>query len=142
MCSTRARVVVSRQNNDVKHRICSTKEKLDYYAKAIDARTLQKSMMPYHCFNYCSPFPTLKLYWVSVSVPVFDTGLWRTSDIMNHVTLFRHMRLRFFTMVRRCSCGPTDCWILARTSLLVTWSLYEMCSILLSHRCHQESGGW
>ena len=30
--------------------------------------------------------------------------------------------LRFFMMVRRLSCGPTACWILARTSSLVTWS--------------------
>ena len=41
-----------------------------------------------------------------------------------------HCSLCLFTMVRRSSCGPTVCWILARTSLLVTWSLYEMCSIL------------
>ena len=34
-----------------------------------------------------------------------------------------------FTIVRRSSCGPFACWILARTSSLVTWSLYEMCSI-------------
>ena len=33
-------------------------------------------------------------------------------------------------MVRRSSCGPIACWILARTSSLVTWSLYEMQSIL------------
>ena len=26
----------------------------------------------------------------------------------------------------RSSCGPIACWILARTSLLVTWSLYEI----------------
>ena len=38
--------------------------------------------------------------------------------------------LRLFTMVRRSSCGPVACWILARTSSLVTWSLYETCSIL------------
>ena len=30
----------------------------------------------------------------------------------------------------RLSCGPIACWILARTSSLVTWSLYEMCSVL------------
>ena len=41
-----------------------------------------------------------------------------------------HCSLRFFTMVRMSSCGPFACWILARTSSLVTWSLYEMCSIL------------
>ena len=42
-----------------------------------------------------------------------------------------HCRLRLFTMVRS-SCGPITCWILARISSLVTWSLYEMCSILCS----------
>ena len=41
-----------------------------------------------------------------------------------------HCSLRLFTMVRRSLCGPIACWILARTSSLVTWSLYEMCSIL------------
>ena len=39
--------------------------------------------------------------------------------------------LRLFTMVRRPSCGPVACWILARTSSLVTRSLYEMLSICL-----------
>ena len=41
-----------------------------------------------------------------------------------------HSSLRLFTMVRRSSCGPIACWILARTSSLVAWSLYEMRSIL------------
>ena len=31
-----------------------------------------------------------------------------------------HFSLRLFTMVRRSSCGPIACWILARTSSLVT----------------------
>ena len=44
-----------------------------------------------------------------------------------------HCSLRLFTILRRSSCGPIACWILARTSSLVTWSLYEMCSI--SARC-------
>ena len=34
--------------------------------------------------------------------------------------------LHLFTMVKRSSCGPVACWILARTSPLVTWSFYEM----------------
>ena len=34
--------------------------------------------------------------------------------------------LHLFMMVRRSMCGPIACWILARTSLLVTWSLCEM----------------
>ena len=41
-----------------------------------------------------------------------------------------HCSLHLFTIVRRSTCGPIACWILAWTSLLVTWSLYEMCSIL------------
>ena len=41
-----------------------------------------------------------------------------------------HCSLRLFTMVRRTSCGPIAYWILARTSSLVTWSLYDMRSIL------------
>ena len=36
-------------------------------------------------------------------------------------------------MVRRFLSGPTACWILAWTSLLVTWSLYEVQSILQQH---------
>ena len=40
-----------------------------------------------------------------------------------------HCSLRLF-MIIRSSCGPIACWNLARTSSLVTWSLYEMCSIL------------
>ena len=41
-----------------------------------------------------------------------------------------HCSLRLFTMVRRSSCGPIACWILAWTSSLVAWSLYKMRSIL------------
>ena len=41
-----------------------------------------------------------------------------------------HYNLRLFTIVKRSSSGPIACWILARTSSLVTGSLYEMCSIL------------
>ena len=41
-----------------------------------------------------------------------------------------HFSLRLFTMVRRYSCGPIACWILAQTPSLVTWSLYKMPSIL------------
>ena len=44
-----------------------------------------------------------------------------------------HFSLRIFTMVRRSLYGPTACWILAQTSLLVPWSLYQMCNILWWH---------
>ena len=37
-----------------------------------------------------------------------------------------HFSLRLFTMVRRSSCDPIALWILAQTSLVVSWSLYEM----------------
>ena len=43
-----------------------------------------------------------------------------------------HCSLRLFTMVRS-SCSPIARWILARTSSLVTWFLYEMRSILRLH---------
>ena len=48
-------------------------------------------------------------------------------------TCLYHCSLHLFTMVRRSSCGLIISWILARTSSLVTWSLHEMCSILLKH---------
>ena len=41
-----------------------------------------------------------------------------------------HFSLRLFTVVRRSSCGPIAWWILAQTSSLVVWSLYETRSIL------------
>ena len=41
-----------------------------------------------------------------------------------------HFSLRPITMVRRSSCGSIACWILAQTSSIVKWSLYEMCSVL------------
>ena len=41
-----------------------------------------------------------------------------------------HCSLRLFAMVRRSSCGPIACWILAWTSSLVTWSVHEMRSAL------------
>ena len=41
-----------------------------------------------------------------------------------------HFSLRLFMVIRRSSCDPTACWILAQTSSLATWSLYEMCNIL------------
>ena len=44
-----------------------------------------------------------------------------------------HFSLRLFTTVRRSSCGQIACWILARTSSLVTWSLHEMRSNLRWH---------
>ena len=41
-----------------------------------------------------------------------------------------HFTFRLFTTVRRSSCGPIACWILARTSSLVTWSFLWYASYL------------
>ena len=45
-------------------------------------------------------------------------------------TWLYHCSLHLFTMVKRSSCGLIAYWILAWTSSLVTWFLYEMHSIL------------
>ena len=37
-----------------------------------------------------------------------------------------HFSWHLLMMVRRFLCGPIVCWILAQTSLFVTWSLYKM----------------
>ena len=37
-----------------------------------------------------------------------------------------HCSMRLITMFRRSSRGPIACWILARTSWSVTWSVYEL----------------
>ena len=47
-----------------------------------------------------------------------------------------HCSLRPFTKVRRSSCGPIACWMFARTSSLVTWSLYDMVFIHLNSGQH------
>ena len=73
-------------------------------------------------------FPTLFLSALSSSP--FNCAL---QDGFGHTdernTCPHHCSLRLFTIVRWSSCGPIACWILARTSLLVAWSLYEMCVV-------------
>ena len=54
---------------------------------------------------------------------------WFWPDLMSGRHPY-HSSLRLLIMVRRSSCGQIACWILVWTSLLVTWSSYEMCSIL------------
>ena len=46
--------------------------------------------------------------------------------------LANHLSFRFLTRVRRSSYSPMAAWIFLRTSLLVTWSLYEMFNSLRS----------
>ena len=52
-----------------------------------------------------------------------------SQDLMNR----RHVQTTAVCVslqVRRSSCGAIACWILAQTPSLVTWSLYEMHTIL------------
>ena len=44
-----------------------------------------------------------------------------------------HCSLHLFKMVKRSLCGQIAHWILAQTFLLVTWSLFEIHSILQKH---------
>ena len=65
----------------------------------------------------------------SVCLVFFSLSLclarWFWPDLMWRETWPYHCSLRLFTIVRS-SRGPIACWILARTSPLVTWSLYGM----------------
>ena len=85
-----------------------------------NSRPVHALMLPSH------PFLCLPCLLPPFTVPC-EMVLARPDE---HETCRYRYSLRLFTMVRRSSCGPISCWILARTSSLVTWSLYEMCSIL------------
>ena len=74
------------------------------------------------CWGTTDDFATSFLHF-----SLFSTALW---DLPNSRPVYSRCSLRLFTIVRRSSCGLIACWILARTSSLVTWSLYELCSIL------------
>ena len=66
------------------------------------------------------PFLTLSALSSSPFHCTMQDGLgqtWWAGDIIIP------LQFRLFTMVRRSSCGPIACWILARTTSLVTWSL-------------------
>ena len=108
----------------------------------------QMILKPIFSIFPCSPLPSGTCRTTGLSIPccclptsfcvclVFFPLLlclarWFWPELMNgrhdHTTA---ICLRLFTVVRRSSCGPIACRILARTSSLVTWSLYDMCSIL------------
>ena len=77
-------------------------------------------------------FPPLLLS-TSTSSPfhcAFQDGFFFLATSVEQETCPHPLHLHLFTMVRRSSCGPISNWILPRTSLLVTWSLYEIGSIL------------
>ena len=106
----------------------------------------QMILPPVSSINPCSPMPPgtwrtpgLSIPWCclstssSVCLVFFRLSLclakWVRPDLMSgrhdHTTA-----VCISLVVWRSSCGLIACWILAWTSLLVTWSLYEMHSIL------------
>ena len=99
----------------------------------------------------CSPLPSgtwwtpgLSILWfcLPTSSPVclvfFPLSLclarWFLQDPMNGTCPY-HCSLCLFMLVRS-SCGLTAWWILAQTSSLVTWSLYEMHSLAVAPHFH------
>ena len=86
----------------------------------VNSRPVHSLMLSSHLF-LCLPY-LLPPFTVPCKMVLVRPVEWETWPY--------HCSLRLFTIVRRSSCGPIACWILAWTSLLVTWSLYEMCGIL------------
>ena len=102
----------------------------------------QMTSQPVPSIFLCSPLPSRTWRILGVSFPWFcfwelHLFFFRLPCLLPHFTvpyklvLARsdeqetcpyHFSSRFFTMVRRSSCGPIACWILAQTSWLVTWS--------------------
>ena len=85
-----------------------------------NSRTVHFLMFSYHflMFSY-HLFPCLLCLFPPFAVPC-KMVLARPDE---GETRPQHCSLRFFTIIRRSS---ISCWILARTSSLVTWFLYEM----------------
>ena len=83
--------------------------------------------IPWYCLPTCFLFFFLSALSSSPFHCVLQDGLVRPDE---RETCAYHFSLHFFTIIRSSSCGPTACWILAQTSSLITWSLYEIRSIL------------
>ena len=99
----------------------------------------QMILQPFFSIFPCSPLPK-PVHSPDVVFPLLPVCLvffhlslclarWVWTDLMNgrhdHTTAV----CVSLQMVRMSSCGLITCWILARTSSLVTWSLYVMRSI-------------
>ena len=115
-----------------------------------NSRPVYSLILSFHLF-FCLPclLPPFTVSCKMVFARPYDRETWPY-----------HCSLRLYMMVRRSSCGPNACWILARTSSLVTWSLYEMRSIvsggstsfpwlvfffealLWGFRIHKHTGRW
>ena len=111
----------------------------------------QMISQPFSSIFPCSPLPSgtwqtpgLSIPWCclpissSVCLVFFPLSLylarWFWPDLMNRRHVHTTAVCISFTMVRRC--GLIACWILTQTSSLVTWSLYEMRSILQQPHFH------
>ena len=88
-----------------------------------NSRPVHSLMLSSHLF-LCLPC-LLPLFTVPYKMVLVRPDEWETWPY--------HCRWCLFTMVRRSSCGLIVCRILARTSSLITWSLYEMLSIFRWH---------
>ena len=86
----------------------------------VNSRSVHSVMLSSHLF-FCLPC-RLPLFTVPCKMVLARPDEQETCP--------HHCSFCFFTMVRRSSWGPIACWIMVQTSSLVTWSLYEMRSIL------------
>ena len=84
------------------------------------SRPVKSLMLSSHTF-FCLPC-LLPSFTVPCKMVLDRLDEWETCPY--------HCCLRLSAMVRKSSCGPIACWILAQTSSLVTCSLYELRSIL------------
>ena len=87
-----------------------------------NSRPVHSLMLSSHLF-FCPPC-LLPPFTVPCKMILARPDEWETGP--------HHFSLPLFVMIRS-SCGPIAFWILARTSSLVTWPLYEMCSIFQQH---------
>ena len=80
-----------------------------------NSRPVQSLMLSSHLF-LCLPC-LLPPFTVPCKMVLARPAEWETWPY--------HCRLLLFTIVRSSLCGPIACWILAWTSSLLTWSLYD-----------------
>ena len=87
-----------------------------------NSRSVHSLMLSSRLF-FCLPC-LLPSFTVPCKMVLVRPDEWKTCPYPHNFSLC------LFTMVRRSLCGLIACWILAQTSSLVMWSLYEMPSML------------
>ena len=120
------------------------------FTNALTARVvgaLQVTSQPASSILLCSPLPSGTRRTPGPSIPWFYLptsfsvclvffppspcfARWFWPDLMNRSHVHTTSICVSLPLVRNSSYDPIACWILARTSSLVTWSLYEMRSVL------------